>query len=399
MNIEIKNYLNFKKKKTKISKKKFDEIKKNLSSTKEILNNILPDYQYSFKKNQLVKFKKFKNIIIIGMGGSILGTKSIYSFFKNRIKKNIFFLDNLDEVKIKEVRKNNKFNKNLYIIVSKSGNTIETLSIVNLFKKNNINKSNTIIITENKNNELNNFALINKITRFSHNEYIGGRYSVLSEVGMIPSYLMNLKIDKFKRNIKKNIFGNKKPMTTQYISEIADFFNATNKKTLVLINYSPYLSDFCYWLQQLIAESLGKKNKGLIPLVSNCPKDHHSLLQLYLDGPKDKFFYVFNGTSLINMKLNKNRFSKTFSFLSNKKIEKSIKAQQVSLTNVFKKNKISFREIHINNHNEEVLGELFAFFMVETVLIGKIIKVNPFNQPAVEEVKKITRKILKKSTK
>ena len=127
---------------------------------------------------------------------------------------------------------------------------------------------------------------------FEHNNKIGGRFSVLSDVGLIPAYLMGINVLKLRSKTleylkKKN--GIKLKNNTIKLSYL---MNATKKNNLIFLNYSPELEKLLYWCQQLIAESLGKKNKGFLPVISNAPKDHHSLLQLYLDGPKDKIFYV-----------------------------------------------------------------------------------------------------------
>ena len=162
---------------------------------------------------------------------------------------------------------------------------------------------------------------------------------------------------------------------------------------LVFLNYFPELEKFLYWCQQLIAESLGKKNQGFLPLISNAPKDHHSLLQLYLDGPKDKFFNIFslekNSKSKLNIKTT--GISK---ILDKKKISTIKNAQKKALIKAFIRKKIPFREFKIKKENEEVLGQLFSLFIVETIIVGKLLKINPFDQPAVEEVKNNTKKML-----
>ena len=161
--------------------------------------------------------------------------------------------------------------------------------------------------------------------------------------------------------------------------------------TLVLLNYVPEVNEFLYWCQQLIAESLGKKGKGLLPLVSPAPRDHHSLLQLYLDGPKDKLFYIFSLKLNKEMKINKNVFGKTFSYAENKDFSKVKNAQKNALIHVLKSKNIPYQEFVINKKDEETLGKLFSYFIMETALIGKMIGVNPFDQPAVEEVKTLTK--------
>ena len=140
--------------------------------------------------------------------------------------------------------------------------------------------------------------------------------------------------------------------------------------------------------------SLGKKGKGFLPVVSNCPKDHHSLLQLYLDGPKDKFYHIFSYQHDDKIILNSRKIFK-LSHLHGKNIKKIKYAQKEALIRVFQKNKIPFREFKIKKITEETLGELFAYFILETIIIGKLSGLNPFDQPAVEQVKIFTKKLLK----
>ena len=155
-------------------------------------------FKFNFKINELKKFRKFKTIAIIGMGGSILGTEAIYNFLNKKIKKRVFFFNDLNEKKIKNFKKKENFDKVLFLIISKSGNTVETLSntfSLNIIKK---NAKNIILISEKKNNSL--FSLSQKFNLFyvEHKSYIGGRYSVLSEVGIIPAYLMGVNILKLR---------------------------------------------------------------------------------------------------------------------------------------------------------------------------------------------------------
>ena len=132
----------------------------------------------------------------------------------------------------------------------------------------------------------------------------------------------------------------------------------------------------------------------LLPVVSNAPKDHHSLLQLYLDGPKDKIFYIISSRSLYNLKLKGNYLNNKFKFLKNKKLSEIILSKKKAFVEVLKKKNIPFREIEINNFSEKALGEIFSYFMLETTMIAKLINVNPFDQPSVEEVKFLTKKFL-----
>ena len=181
----------------------------------------------------------------------------------------------------------------LFIIISKSGNTIETISnflFLNKIKK----KKNLILVSERRNNALFDIAKKYDLFYVEHKDYIGGRYSVLSEVGILPAYLMGINIFSLRKNFEKFFLSIKKNLLKESTIQIANIIYQKKLNSLIFLNYSPKLEKFLYWCQQLIAESLGKKGNGFMPVISPVPKDHHSVLQLYLDGPKDKLFYIFS---------------------------------------------------------------------------------------------------------
>ena len=390
-NINSRNLKNFS---IKSLSKKFDkiflEISKDLKDSKKTLNVLNNKLKLNVNIN---KFQKYKKIVIIGMGGSILGSEAIYNFFKNKIKKKVYFLNDIDENKISDLKKKENLSKVLFIIISKSGNTIETLSntfSLNILKK---NSKNIIIISEKKNNLL--FSISKKFNLFfvEHNNYIGGRYSVLSEVGMVPAYLMGLNISKIRSNIQNCLKLKNKFFLKESTIKIANLIKSKKFSSMIFLNYCPELEKLLFWCQQLIAESLGKENKGLLPTISNVPKDHHSLLQLYLDGPKDKFFNIFSFKNISKEKINTDKI-KIKSFLNKKNLSTIKNAQKNSLIKAFEKQNIPFREFRIKSIKEEVIGEFFALFIVETIIIGKLLNINPFDQPAVEQVKIYTKKFL-----
>ena len=377
----FKNFLNIKKN-FKI-KKDFQNLLKNQPSFFETLK---PTYKYSYSKKIITKYKKFSNIRIIGMGGSILGTEAIFNFFKKKIKKKLTFVNNLNSNADYFLDKN----INLNLIISKSGNTLETISNVNTLVK---DKDQNIIITENKLSYLANLANELKAEIIEHRNYVGGRYSVLSEVGMLPAELMNLDERKFKQF--NNIIKNK-----NFINNLINNVEATlsllksGRYTSIILNYDEQSECLFKWYQQLIAESLGKKSKGLLPVVSSMPKDNHSLMQLYLDGPKKSFYTFFNvfDNEIVNIKSNK--ILNSHKYLRNKSIEKIKQSQMLATEKVFISKKMPFRSFRILKRNEKSLGELFCFFILETILLGRALNVNPFDQPSVELIKKETKKIL-----
>ena len=392
----IRNNFFLKKPALKIFKSANNQITKSfksINSNKDALNIFSENFELNLNKNELKKFKKFKNIAIIGMGGSSLGTKAIFSFLEDKIKKNLFFLDNLNLTELQNFEKKLDIKVTLFIIISKSGNTLETLVNAN-FLKNKISKKNSIIISERNNNLLKLFADKCNIYFIEHKNYIGGRYSVLSEVGMVPAYLMNLNIKLFRQNLLKLFTGEKKKILINSVAQLKEIYRLKKINSIIFLNYAPELTDFLFWCQQLIAESLGKNGLGLLPIISIAPRDHHSLLQLYLDGPKDKLFYIFSSNQKDPAKTNSNIFGKGFNYAENKNFNKIKLSQKKALIQALKNKKISFREFEINKSNESTLGELFGYFMLETIFLGKVLGIDPYNQPAVEEVKILTKKNL-----
>ena len=211
---------------------------------------------------------------------------------------------------------------------------------------------------------------------------------------MVPSFFMGLKIENFRSKILSSFKLKKNLILMESVIKLAHIYNLKKIKSLILLNYAPQLNEFLFWCQQLIAESLGKNSKGILPVVSSAPRDHHSLLQLYLDGPKDKLFYIFSLNLKKKIKTKSNTFGKSFKYAENKELSKIISSQKKALMMVLKKKKIPFREFKVDKVNEETLGELFSYFILETSLIGKMIGINPFDQPAVEEVKILTKEYL-----
>jgi glucose-6-phosphate isomerase len=379
---------------TKKFNKIIELINSDINYPEKTVNVLSKNFKFNFKNKDLQKFKKYKTIAIIGMGGSILGAEAINNFLEEKIKKKIYFFNNLNTKKISTIKKEKKLNKILFIIISKSGNTIETLSnlsALNIIKK---NSKNVILISQKKNNLF--FTLSRKFNLFyiEHKDYIGGRYSVLSEVGIIPAYLMGINIFKLRSAIQNFLKGKEKIFLKQSSIKLACLLSTKKINSLVFLNYSPELEKFLFWCQQLIAESLGKKGKGFFPVVSNVPKDHHSLLQLYLDGPKDKLFHIFSLKEKSKEKINLKKITNSNSYLNNKALSTIKNAQKDALIKAFKKNKIPFREFKINKTNEEVLGELFSYFILETVIIARLIKINPFDQNSVEQIKVYTKNLL-----
>ena len=369
--------------------KKFKQITKDLNFTlkkkNQVIESLSINYKDSFNNKILNKYKKFKNFRVIGMGGSSLGAKAIYDFLRKKTKKNFSFVNDLD-VNIE----NKKDKKCLNLVISKSGETLETIVNSNLIIR---KQDKSLVITENKNNYLHKLAKKLKAEIIHHNNFIGGRYSVLSETGMLPAELMGLKPKKFRQ--LNNLVKNKKYLNA-LISNVSStiFFLKKNKYNSVIINYDKSSENLFFWYQQLIAESLGKKKKGLMPIVSNMPKDNHSVAQLYLDGLTNNFFTFFFVHEKGSQKIINKNILDSKEYLKNKSLIDIMFAQKQATENAFKRKGIPFRSFDIFKRDEKTLGELFNFFILETILLGRAINVNPYDQSAVELIKKETKKIL-----
>ena len=378
-NIKFKSF-----KVKKKTKKIQSALNKLLINQNPVLRSLGTDYKYSYDNKYLNKFKKSPNFRIIGMGGSTLGSHAIYDFLKHKVKKKFIFTDNLISSQKKDMK---KFTN---IVISKSGNTTETIVNANILIK---KKDKNIFITEDKPSYLNLLAKKLRADIIHHNNFIGGRYSVLSEVGMLPAELMGLSPKKFKQ---LNFLIKKKNFINSLISSVSStlYFMQKRKYNSIIINYDEKSENLFKWYQQLVAESLGKKNIGILPIISIMPRDNHSVMQLYLDGFKNNFFTFFY---VYDSKFDKIRNSKILfqqDYLKNKNSSSILYAQKKATENVFINKNIPFRSFEVKKRDEKTLGELFCFFILETILIGKALNLNPYNQPAVELIKKETKKLL-----
>ena len=347
------------------------------------------------------RFKKWcglRNFIIFGTGGSSLGGQAIHSIASS-CDKNLKFVNNLDPDSLENVLQKTDFDNTGFLVISKSGETLETicqlLITMDCAKNYNDFKDKFVIVTEDKDSTLRQLANQNKFLCFDHPNTIGGRYSVFSLVGMIPAILCGLDPRTIRtggRRVLDN-FGN----STYKIQEGADFVFRNFEKGIcnhVSFIYSDKLINFGYWLAQLYAESSGKDDKGITPLTAIGSVDQHSQLQLYLDGPSDKCFTFFyeKQDSLLAVK-NENLPVK-FEYLRSKRVSEIFNSQCEATQKVLLENGFNVRRIEVPSVSADNLGALFMHFMLEVACVCKLMEVNPFDQPAVERGKILTKEIL-----
>ena len=357
----------------------------NIAKNSELLNLTIEKTE-SFKQDK----KKF---VVFGTGGSNLGARALINILVDQ-PDNILFFDNIDPLFFQSQILKLDFATTGFIVISKSGTTPETLSqlgtIVNIANEKNILNTlynNMMVITEFKDSALFNIAKKNNCLLLEHQDDIGGRYSVFSNVGMVPAIIAGLNVKKIHEGVVKLL--NKNDFNHAFkFAQMFKYSVSNNYSSSVLMTYSDGLNYFGKWYLQLWAESIGKQNRGVTALHATGTTDQHSQLQLYLDGPKDKFFTIIksnykNKGLLIDSQLMKDE---SIDYLVNKKMGDLMHAEQDATIDTFKLNGFKFREIFIESIDEENIGMLMANSIIETIAACIYFDVDPFDQPAVEPV-------------
>lgn len=351
---------------------------------------------------QFEKFSKkilpYKKILVLGVGGSSLGGKTLSALkFQNKLE----FLESIDTATVTNCLEKIDLKNTFFLIISKSGETIETicqtLIILDKLQKAKIKNfaKQFLFVTESHTNSLAKIAKKIGAEITPHSNKIGGRYSCFSIVGLLPAVLAGLDAKKIRLGAKKIIenFLNKNDITNSCALQLA-LYDA-GKTSNVIMPYIDNLKNFTDWYRQLWAESLGKNSFGSTPINSMGTVDQHSQLQLYLDGPKDKFF------TFITAKNHQQNFSikdlpgcKTL--FGGKKLSEVVGVEQATTIEILNQKKLPIRIFEIDKLNEEVLGGLMMQMFLETIVIAYAKKINPFDQPAVELRKVLAKKILSK---
>ena len=397
------SYNNFSKDENIGLEKKFELIDNNAYSILDNLSSLRIILKKELLQNTIKvtnDFKKNKNkFVIFGTGGSNLGARALVNINFNN---NIEFYDNIDPVHFENSFKDISIKSTGFVIISKSGTTPETLSqlgaIIEIAKeKKQLDEFylNTLIITESKSSPLYNIAKNNNCLYLEHENDIGGRFSVFSNVGMVPAILSGFKVEEFQEGAR-NIYENYKIKNLNVLARIFRYQNLTRYSNSVIMTYSDSLYYFGKWYLQLWSESIGKDKKGITAIHSVGTTDQHSQLQLYLDGPKDKFFtFITTDHHKKGLKINSDIMNfENVDYLANKKMGDLMHAEQQATMDTFKINNFKFREIFIPKINEFYLGSLMATSIIETVFSCIYFEVDAFDQPAVEYGKKLAIKYL-----
>jgi glucose-6-phosphate isomerase len=354
--------------------------------------------------------QRFSTIVVCGMGGSSLSGRMLCSLAYNPVthlsgKVRLLFVDNIDPVTIDTLTASLDYASTLFIIISKSGGTAETLAhtgilwhAANAALPAEKIKEHFLVITEPTDNPLARFAKLHDIFVMDHATDIGGRYAALTVVGLLPAAIAGLDIRAIRAGaaaVAKDTLHTTGSAATVIGAALSHVMAEHGKNISVMLPYCDRLWNFALWHRQIWAESLGKNGKGITPAPALGSLDQHSQLQLYLDGPRDKFF-----TLLLLEQQNKGARiplgdEPALSYLHQRTLGDLMDAHQHATVETFTLKQIPLRVCVLPQLNETVLGALTMHFILETILTGRLMQVNPFDQPAVEDGKKLAIERLK----
>ena len=396
-----------------------DNYNPSLSDTK-IFNEIVKEKKhigyYNLVNQDTTPFKKYakkvtqKDIVVIGIGGSTLGTYAIYKFLKHskKLEKKLHFLETTDPIDIEAKLDGIDLKDTLFIIISKSGTTVETISIfkyINSLVK--IDKSNTVVVTE-FDSKLNAYAQIHKMKRFEIPKDVGGRFSVFSAVGLLPLAIVGIDIDEILAGAREvyNSFFSKESAYSTLLKKARFFVEYKNRFNInVLFSYSSRLEGFNKWYIQLWGESLGKidRNKthqGLTPIGIVGPIDQHSFLQLIIQGKRDKTVTVVKvkdfekplriaPVTLEGLEELDYLNDLEFSSLINMQADATIEA-------INSEKDIPCDVITIDSVCESAIAGLMYEYELLTSVCAKFMYIDAYNQPGVESGKIILKNKFKR---
>lgn len=355
-----------------------------------------------------IDIDKFSQVVVIGIGGSSLGIKAISSILKpiTPHAKEMIFFENSDPLTISEYISKIDKDKACFFIISKSGSTIETTSVfktlISHFNLELENAKNIFAITD-KDSSLSKFASFHGIKEFNIPLNVGGRFSVLSAVGVAPLYIAGYDVEAIldgANNFLENFFSGKE----NHLLEKANYIYLTSKKESinVVFSYADRLENFTKWFVQLWGESLGKIDRdanrvGLTPIGLIGSVDQHSFLQLIIEGPKDKnvtFINIDNFQNPLKIPDISLHGIEQTDFINNVSFNNLINEQCKATMQSVIESGISSDTITLDKISENNIGAMIIYYELLTSLVGEMSNINTYNQPGVELGKQILYKNL-----
>lgn len=349
----------------------FDALRKKFLARGQGWLDCLDDSTEEWKKLAVDRAGDFDRVVVLGIGGSALGARMIADFFGN---EKLQVLDTIDPNEVDRVWAAGDPNRTLWVAISKSGTTLETRELLNFVAKK-VSRSQIVLISE-PGSQLHEWGSCAQSTNIDQRTDVGGRYSVLTSVGMVPAACAGISVDDIldgAREMRDDFLNSESPLAGQLAAAI---FSA-NREALVHLPYCTALRTFGQWWVQLVSESLGKKGLGYTPICGVGPTDQHSFLQLLAEGP-DHFSTVFvRDASIVSDRLGK---------IMN--VELAATAQ--SLAELKRPNVI----IDIPDRSAQTLGQLIVLWECTVAMLGEMLEIDAFDQPGVERGKVITRELL-----
>ena len=386
-------------------------------SNNSVFNDILEEKEsgkigyYDLVHQDTTEFKEFaktvkqKNIVVIGIGGSTLGTYAIYKFLKHskKLEKHLFFMETTDPIDIKSKIEQIDLNDTMFIVISKSGTTVETVSIfkyINSLVK--CDKNNTVVITE-TDSKLNAYAVANGMRSFEVPKNVGGRFSVFCAVGLVPLAIVGIDIDELLAGAKcvhDSFFAKtqhyKKIMKKgRFLVEYKHKYNIN-----VVFTYSSRMEGFNKWYVQLWGESLGKidinkTNQGLTPVGITGPIDQHSFLQLIMEGKRDKTITVVKVEDFDNhLKIPQVTLAglEELDYLDGLEFSKLINMQaDATIEAINALQDVPCDVLIMDSIDERSIASLMYEYELLTSVCAKFMYINAYDQPGVEAGKIILK--------
>jgi glucose-6-phosphate isomerase len=378
-----------------------------LKDTLPLFNFIRQDKDIALLSPIVPTFNQFKHVIVLGTGGSSLGGKALCELAESNTPQ-LNFYDNIDPHTFKRLFQTLDLETTGVIVMSKSGTTAETLMqfmvLLNQYQEKSLPlKDHFIIITELPLNPMRQLAASHDIPVLEHPADIGGRFAVFTLVGLLPALIAGVDGASFRQGALECLI--------QWDTDLLDhaairgalihYKLAQRGKTIsVLMPYIDRLMVFAQWYRQLWAESLGKNRKGTTPLTALGTVDQHSQLQLFLDGPKDKFFTVLTTDhNSADFRVVPPPEALYLAIFEDKTMGDLLMAEQQATIDTLINNDCPVRHFHLPKVDAHSLGYLMMHFVIETLAMSILLKVNAFDQPAVEESKILTRQYLRRGKK
>ncbi|MGL5784157.1 MAG: glucose-6-phosphate isomerase [Alphaproteobacteria bacterium] len=379
---------------------------------------LLPMLETPFWKEDLLQFqaianayRKFRYVLVIGTGGATLGGRTLSALLQSWVMSdthypNLYFLDNLDSEIFWEIISLVNPATTGVLVISKSGETPETLIQLmrcleyweEFLTPEQLGQHITVI-TEPKPNTLRRIASHYGFQQLDHPPQVGGRFSCFTVASFLPAMIAGVNVKEVRQGaayLLNQVFSQQTSAPVEGAALIWALHQTGKFPSHVMMPYGNVFIPFSLWHRQLWAESLGKDNKGFTPILSPCPLDQHSQLQLYLAGPKDKFFTFLyeRQTARETPRANLWEAFPELKFLAHASISDLVQAEMAATIQVLSQRGCPARTIVVPTLQEISLGALMMHFMLETLLLAQLLKIDPLSQPAVDAGKILAKKFL-----